>query len=102
LITKTPTHAPIIAEAAVHSAYSTISRPLSANWRIAIELVNNIMKLDVAAETYALIPNASMNGPRIMPPPIPSIPAAIPAMKDIAGMAMMRRMFHSTSSFQKS
>lgn len=51
------------------------------NW-IEVELeVNKTKKLEVEVETTGCNPISSSKGPRIVPPPMPSIPASKPEKK---------------------
>jgi len=52
---------------------------------VAVELVNNIIVADVPLATSGKHPKASINGPFIIPPPMPNIPAHNPDRIAIEG-----------------
>lgn len=54
--------------------------PATVNWKEVEELVKTTMKPDKAVEVCASIPIANIYGPKIIPPPIPRAPAAIPVI----------------------
>ena len=65
---------------------------------MAVKLVNNIMAADVADATAGWIPMASISGPLMIPPPIPNIPAKIPATVLISGYTIVDFESHRISS----
>jgi hypothetical protein len=48
------------------------------NYEVVLEDVKSTVKPETAVDTRGSISRANMTGPSIIPPPIPSAPAAIP------------------------
>jgi hypothetical protein len=59
--------------------------------------VSSIIKDEVAAATYGFTLILSMNGPKMSPPPMPSVPAATPVKKAAIATPPARLVVQITS-----